>query len=184
MYPHMIIRPPGRHLYLSQNTESHRSLHQTLLPPCLPCPLNECRIPNAAILPPPKYIITSQPTDSEPPFSVTTAHRAFPLPRSLSICHKYQIRPQRHQLRNCCLPLVNVRPQFLSSRFIEYPRHWRASPDPVPIPKQKIVLAPLFFLKCFGSLKKKGKHSRHYMLDFPLLWVATPTYYYSSIKYK
>ena len=46
------------------------------------------------------------------------------------------------------------------------------------------ILAPLFFLKYFGSQNKEVKYSRHSRLFFPLFWVVTFTYYFSSIKEK
>ena len=49
---------------------------------------------------------------------------------------------------------------------------------------QTFTLAPLLFLKCFGSWKKEGKYNRNYILDFTPLWVATFSDYYSSIKDK
>ena len=56
--PNRIIHPPEHHLYLSQYTKAHSSLHQTLLPPCIPRPRHACRIPNSAPLPPPKSLLT------------------------------------------------------------------------------------------------------------------------------
>ena len=49
---------------------------------------------------------------------------------------------------------------------------------------QKNMLGPLLFLNFFGSWNKEVKYSRHYMLDFPLLWVVTYAEYYLSMKDK
>ena len=43
-------------------------------------------------------------------------------------------RPQHHPLHHCFLPLVNVRPHCMISRFFEYPRICPLSPGPVPMP--------------------------------------------------
>ena len=87
--PHRIIHPPRRHLSLSQHKESQRSLHQTLLPPCLLRPCHALRITNAAPLPPPKYLLTLHSAASEPLFSATTDHGAYPLPLRPSPCRKF-----------------------------------------------------------------------------------------------
>ena len=81
--PHRIICPPGHHLSLYQHTEAHQSLHQTPLPLYHPLPRYACRIPNAAPLSLPKYLLMSHSAASKTPFSVTTALGASPLSRSL-----------------------------------------------------------------------------------------------------
>ena len=57
-----------------------------------------------------------------------------------------------------------------------------------PLEKQSsamiFMLAPFLFLKSFGSWCTDRRYSRHYMLAFPLFWVFTSTYYYSSVKEK
>ena len=91
VHPHRIIRPPGHHLSPSHNTKACFSLHQTPLPPWLPCPFHACRIPNSAPFPPPKYLLPSHSYASDPPFSATVAHDASPLLHRLSSCRKPQV---------------------------------------------------------------------------------------------
>ena len=46
----------------------------------------------------------------------------------------FQHRPQLHPLHHYCLPLVNLRPQCLGSRFLEQLCLCLAYPGPVPLP--------------------------------------------------
>ena len=89
VYPHRIIRPPGRHLSQSHHIKAHRSMYQTPLPPCLPRPCLSFRITNASPLPLPEYLLTSHSAASYLPFAATTSHCAFSLPCSPSSCCKY-----------------------------------------------------------------------------------------------
>ena len=91
LFPHKIIFSPGRHLSPSQHTKVLRFLTQTPLPPLLPPPCHACRITNAVPLPPPKYLLTSHSTASDPPFSATTDQGASPLPRRPSPYCKPQV---------------------------------------------------------------------------------------------
>ena len=60
VHSHSIILPPGRHLSLSQNPETHISLPHLLTPlcPCLLLSRHACQISNASPLPPPKSTLT------------------------------------------------------------------------------------------------------------------------------
>ena len=91
MYPHRIIHPPGHHIYLSENTKAHHSLHQTPLTPCLPCPRHAFRIPNDVPLPLPKSLLTLHSSASEMLFAATTAQGTSPLTCSPYICCKTQV---------------------------------------------------------------------------------------------
>ena len=91
MYPHRIILPPMSHLSPTQNTKSHLSLHQTLLPPFLPRPHHACRVTNATPLPPPKSLLMSDSASSKPPFSAATDYGASSLCRRPSPCRKPQV---------------------------------------------------------------------------------------------
>ena len=128
MSPHRIIRPPGCHLYPSHHTEDHLYLYKTPLPPCPPCPCHACWIPNAPPFLPPQYLLTSHRDVSEPPFSVTTAHGASPLPPRLSTCCKYPVLASAPPTTPL-LP-INVRPQCLGSCFHENLYRWLAYPGP------------------------------------------------------
>ena len=89
--PHRIICPPGRHLSLSQHTKVLHSLSHNPLPPHFPCLFHALQIPNAKPLPLSKYLLTLYSAASDPPFTVTTAHGASPLPRILSLYRKPQV---------------------------------------------------------------------------------------------
>ena len=88
--PHRIILPHGHHLYPSQNTEAHNSLHRTptLLLTCLPCPCHACWISNAATLLLSKSILTYHSDASWPQFSSNTDPGAPPLPHIMYPCNR------------------------------------------------------------------------------------------------
>ena len=46
------------------------------------------------------------------------------------------------------------------------------------------MLAPLLFLKCFGSRNKEEKNNKNHMFVFPIFWVVTDEDYHSSMKDK
>ena len=122
---HMIICPPGCHLYPFQNHEAPCSLHQTTTPviPWPPCPCHSYHISNVTSLPPPKSLLTSQPDAYGLQFASTTAPGASPIPCSLSLCLIYQVL--------VCLPLVNIRSQGLGSCILQ--NLWRCLALPCPI---------------------------------------------------
>ena len=49
---------------------------------------------------------------------------------------------------------------------------------------QIVMLAPLFCFKFYGLFNKWGKYIRHYLLDYPSLWVVISADYYSPMKDK
>ena len=122
-FPHRIICPPGRPLYLSYHTKILRSLIQIHLPPPLPCPCHACRIPISTPLPPPRYLLTYPSAVSEPPFSATTDHGAPPSPVALlpitDLIYWYQLHPPLH----CFLLIIDVCTQFPSPQFFEDTHH-------------------------------------------------------------
>ena len=87
--PHRIIRPPWRHLSLSQHPKTPRSLPHiwTPLRPFLLRPFHACLISNAAPLPPLKFILMHHSDAFWPPFISTTAPSNSLPPRNLSIHH-------------------------------------------------------------------------------------------------
>ena len=44
--------------------------------------------------------------------------------------------------------------------------------------------AQFLFLKRFGSLCTGRRYSQHYLLDFPIFWVFTSTYWYELLMDK
>ena len=80
MSPHRIILPLGHHIYPSQHTKAHLSLNQILLPPCLRRPHHACRIPNTALFPPPKCLLTPHPSCFRSAVCCHHASRRLPSP--------------------------------------------------------------------------------------------------------
>ena len=93
--PHRIIRPPGRHLSLSQNTDASRHDPTPCCPcsppPNLPCYRHTCRIPVTTItLPLPKSLPPWPSAGSLLPSASTMAPGVSPLLRTLYLMHTHQ----------------------------------------------------------------------------------------------